>query len=298
MATAVIFAFLAALGFAVGTIFMRVGTQRISPPTATLFNVITGAVLVLSLALGVSYSEVKSLDLRTLGWFALMGTMAYPFARVLVNTAITMVGASGAAPMGSIQPILALGLAVAFLDERPNLLVTAGTVIVVCGLAMVVLRPNPVTSPGSRLVTNRLGYLLAIGAAATFAMRDVISRHVVTGIASPLVSVAFALTFGGIILLILTHRDVAKSIRHLPRKDLAICCLAGVCQGLAVASLFQALGRAPVSVVSPINATSPLITLALVHVFLRQLESVNIFLLVGTLLSVGGVVAVVLGATT
>ena len=126
MAIAVVFAFLAALGFAVGTIFMRVGTQRLSPQTATLFNVATGAVLVLSLALGVSYSEVKSLDLRTFGWFALMGTMAYPFARVLVNTAITMVGASGAAPMGSIQPILALGLAVAFLDERPNLLVSAG----------------------------------------------------------------------------------------------------------------------------------------------------------------------------
>ena len=298
MAIAVVFAFLAALGFAVGTIFMRVGTQRLSPPTATLFNVITGAVLVLSLALGVSYSEIKSLDLQTLGWFALMGTMAYPFARVLVNTAITMVGASGAAPMGSIQPILALGLAVAFLDERPNLLVIAGTVVVVGGLITIVLRPNPVISPGRRLATNRLGYLLAIGASATFATRDVISRHVVTGIASPLVSVAFALTFGGLILLVLTHRDVLKSLRQLPPKDVAVCCLAGVCQGLAVASLFQALGRAPVSVVSPINATNPLITLALVHIFLRQLESVNRFLVVGTLLSVVGVIAVVLGATS
>ncbi len=252
----------------------------------------------LSLALGVSYSEIKSLDLQTLGWFALMGTMAYPFARVLVNTAITMVGASGAAPMGSIQPILALGLAVAFLDERPNLLVIAGTVVVVGGLITIVLRPNPVISPGRRLATNRLGYLLAIGASATFATRDVISRHVVTGIASPLVSVAFALTFGGLILLVLTHRDVLKSLRQLPPKDVAVCCLAGVCQGLAVASLFQALGRAPVSVVSPINATNPLITLALVHIFLRQLESVNRFLVVGTLLSVGGVIAVVLGATS
>ena len=55
---------------------------------------------------------------------------------------------------------------------------------------------------------------------------------------------------------------------------------------------------APFTVVSPINATSPLITLALVYVFLRQLESVNIFLVGGTLLSVGGVIAVVLGATS
>ena len=40
---------------------------------------------------------------------------------------------------------------------------------------------------------KRLGYLLAIGAAATFASRDVISRHVVSDIADPLVSAGLAL---------------------------------------------------------------------------------------------------------
>ncbi|HZC03347.1 MAG TPA: EamA family transporter, partial [Gammaproteobacteria bacterium] len=72
---------------------------------------------------------------------------------------------------------------------------------------------------------------------------------------------------------------------------------AGICQGLAVASLFQALSRAPVTVVSPINASNPLITLVLAHLFLRRLESINSALVVGTLLSVGGVALVVLGAS-
>ena len=66
-------------------------------------------------------------------------------------------------------------------------------------------------------------------------------------------------------------------------------------QGLAVTFLFQALSRAPVTVVSPINASSPLITLLLTHLFLRRLESINPLLVVGACLGVGGVVTVVLG---
>jgi drug/metabolite transporter (DMT)-like permease len=97
-------------------------------------------------------------------------------------------------------------------------------------------------------------------------------------------------------LLTVIHRDVANSLRRLPSRYIVICGLAGICQGLAVAFLFQALSRAPVTVVSPINASNPLITLALAHLFLRRLESINLLLVLGTLLSVGGVVMVVLGA--
>jgi probable blue pigment (indigoidine) exporter len=232
----------------------------------------------------------------TIGWFALMGAMAYPLARVLVNAAITMVGAPRAASMNSLQPVFALGLAVALLGERPNLLVGLGTLMVVCGLALVVLTGGNAGSAERVLSIKKLGYLLALGAAATFASRDVISRHVVSGIAPPLVTAAFALTIGGCLLFALTHRDVVSSLRRLPARYLAICGLAGIFQGLAVAFLFQALSRAPVTVVSPISASSPLITLVLAHLFLRRLESINVLLVVGTLLSVGGVATVVLGA--
>ena len=47
--------------------------------------------------------------------------------------------------------------------------------------------------------------------------------------------------------------------------------------------------------VSPINASSPLITLLLTHLFLRRLESINPLLVVGACLGVAGVVTVVLG---
>ena len=79
----------------------------------------------------------------------------------------------------------------------------------------------------------------------------------------------------------------------VPGRNLVVCGLSGLCQGLAIAALFQALSRAPVTVVSPINASSPLITLLLVHLFLRRLETITPLLVAETLLSVTGVVVVI-----
>ena len=76
-----------------------------------------------------------------------------------------------------------------------------------------------------------------------------------------------------------------------------ICCIAGLLQGIAVASLFHALSRADVTIVTPIYASQPIIALVLASVFLRQLESVDWLLAAGTVLSVAGVILVILGAT-
>ncbi len=67
MALAVVFAFLAALGFSSGYVLIRVGTQRVSAPTATFFTVITGAILISALALILNLPEVKSVTPTALG---------------------------------------------------------------------------------------------------------------------------------------------------------------------------------------------------------------------------------------
>ena len=166
-----------------------------SAPTATFFTVFTGAVLVGSLAFALNLPDIKALRPVAFAWFALMGAMAYPLARVLNNSAITMVGASRAAPMASLQPVFALILGVALLGERPNFLVAMGTPLVVCGLILVVLTENaPGSAPADRVLNlKKLGYLLAMGAAAAFAGRDVMSRHVLGYIAPPLVTAALPL---------------------------------------------------------------------------------------------------------
>lgn len=283
------------MGFASGNVFIRMGIQGIAPRAATFWTVVTGAVLLTAMAFAIHFSDIKALKVSTIGWFALMGLIAYPLARVLQNTAIDMVGASRAVPMGSAQPLVAFILGMLLLGERPNALVSAGTPVIVAGLLMVVLAGN-IRSTEKILTVRNFGYLLAIGAATAFASRDVISRHVVTGTAPALVTAAFALTIGGIMLLTLVHRDLVRTTRSVPGKYLAMCCIAGIFQGLAVASLFQALARAPVTVVSPIYASQPIITLFLIHIFLRRLETLSPMLVMGTVISIAGVALVILGA--
>jgi drug/metabolite transporter (DMT)-like permease len=218
-------------------------------------------------------------------------------ARLLIITAISMVGASRAAPVAGVQPVMAFALGVLLLGERPNLLVSLGTPVIAAGLFLVVL-PRPNSNSGASVVQiRRLGYLLAVCGAATFATRDVISRHVVSDFLDPLVSAGLALAVGGVILTSLMHRQVVNSIQTLPRNYLLLCALAGIFQGLAVASLFQALSRAPVTVVSPIYALNPLVTLVLARIFLRRLEAIDLLLDAGTALSVFGVIMVIFGAT-
>ncbi len=297
MAVAIAFAFLAACGFASGNVLIRVGTQRVPAPTAALLTVLSSMLLVVGLGLVLSLDEFKSLSLTAMGWILVMGIMGYPMARVLLITAISMVGAARAVPMSGIQPVIAFTLGVLLLGERPNLLVILGTPVIVAGLFLVMMPRRGSNSGDQAMNIRRLGYLLALGGAATFASRDVISRHVVTDIAAPLVTAALALAVGGAILTVILHRQAVRSIQTLPRNYLLICGLAGLFQGLAVASLFQALSRAPVTVVSPIYALTPLITLVLAGIFLRRMEAIDFLLAVGTLLSVAGVILVILGAT-
>ena len=297
MAVAVAFAFLAACGFASGNVLVRVGTQKVPPPTAALLTVLSSVALVAGLALALRLDEIGSLSLEAMGWILVMGIMAYPVARVLLVTAISMVGAARAVTMSGVQPVIAFALGVILLGERPDLLVTLGTPVIVAGLFLVVV-PRTGSNVGGQVVNvRRLGYVLALFGAATFATRDVISRHVVSGIVDPLLTAGLALAVGAVILTALLHRQVVSSIQTLPGKYLLICALAGLFQGLAVASLFQALSRAPVTVVSPIYACTPLITLVLARIFLRRLEVIDWLLVAGTGLSVGGVILVILGAT-
>ena len=275
---------------------MRVGTQHVAPPVATFYTVLVGAVLVTSVAFAVDFDEIKTLPLEVYGWITVMGILAYCVARVLHNTAIRMVGAARSVPMISMQPLMAFAIGFLILGERPNMLITIGTPIIVGGLLLVML---PRRRDAGSIEIRKLGYLLAFGGSLAFVTRDAISRHVLGGLAlaPPFVVSGFALVIGGSILFAFIHRGVINSIRNQPMRYVGICCLAGLLQGIAVASLFHALSRAPVTIVTPIYASQPIIALALAAVFLRQMESLNWVLAVGTVLSVGGVIMVILGAT-
>ena len=71
---------------------------------------------------------------------------------------------------------------------------------------------------------------------------------------------------------------------------------AGITSGCAVTLLTLAVTRAPIAVVTPLASLNPLVTLALTHLFLQQLERVTPRVVLGTVFAVSGVILVVLGS--
>ena len=298
MTFAIVLAASSAIIFGIGTIFIRVGTQRVPAVVVTVISVGVSALLALILAFIFNASEMTTLSGNTLLWLLLQGTLAYPLGRLLNYTAISMVGAARASPIFSISPVLAFGLAMLFLGERPTQLVILGTPLMAFGLALVV-RAGVISSANLEgVVTNRLGFLFAIGSALAFGGVAVVGRHIVSSYASPFVTAACAMTFGFVMLSLMSHRRIVPGFRQSPPRHLGICVLAGLFQGGGALLLYGSLSQAPATVVTPIYSSSPLLILLLSHVFLQRLEAVNLGLVLGTTLSVAGVALVVIGATT
>ena len=293
MELAVGLAFLAASGFGSGQIFVRLATQRMSSAAVTFISVGIAAAFSMFLALVWDLGGFKELSFVAFGWFVVLGAMNHPMGRLLTFTAVSMIGATRSSPVSSATPIFAVALATIFLGERPHPLAILGIAMVVCGLVFVMTQGNVGRGGSTGGGARRLGYTFAVGAALSFAIANVIARHVVTEVASPWMSSAFGHLIGFLFLGVLTHRQSIPAVRSPQSIAVLLCAAAGISNAIAVTGLFNALERAPVTLVMPIYAIAPLITLTLAHLFLRHLERINISVIVGTLIVVGGVVLVV-----
>ena len=122
-----------------------------------------------------------------------------------------------------------------------------------------------------------------------------IAKYAVSGYGiPPLVFATIAFAFGSIMFLPLVGRTLPKTVMSA-RRSAAFFVLSGLGSGCAIIALAFALERGDVVVISPIVSVSPLITLVLAWVLLRQLERITLTLVMGALMVVGGVVLVAIG---
>ena len=140
-----------------------------------------------------------------------------------------------------------------------------------------------------------LGYVAALGAAFCYGSVTLVARKIVTEFAPPMVGTAFSMLFGTIILGLLVHRHAFEDLPRTPRRGLLMVGLAGLASTFGVSFWFLALNESRVVVVAPLVGTSPLLSIALTHFFLKRLERVTWRTVFGGLLVVFGVAFVVIG---
>ena len=298
---AVAFSILAAFGFASSAVLSRQGLQAVFPLPGVMVSLIFSFLFTGIMALLFAFSDIGSIPQAALLWILGLGIVNYFGGRTQNFLSVNLIGASRASLFVASQAPFAALFAVAFTGESLHLLVGLGTVGVVGGLIFASGTSILEGWRGDKIFV--LGYLMALGAGASYGATNVMAKQTLEVFDSPLVITMLSMLVGMLVLAPLVGASTAQSGVHREKGQgfsknlwsLRWVALAGIASGIAVISLYFAVQRADVVVISPIVSSSPLITLFLAHVFLTRLEQVTKRLLFGALLTVGGVVLVVIG---
>jgi drug/metabolite transporter (DMT)-like permease len=135
------------------------------------------------------------------------------------------------------------------------------------------------------------GYAFAFSASLAYAASQIVARQSVSDFSAPLLGTTIALAFGTLGFTLIAWRSLATPPADFRRGALFFAG-AGFFSATGVASMFFAVERAEVVVVSPISSTHPLFTLLFAAILLRDLERVTPRLLAGAILVVLGVVLI------
>ena len=213
--------------------------------------------------------------------FLVAGAFAPGGSQVLFTLAVKEVGASRTSVLVGAAPLVAVAIALVFLDEPLRTPLVVGAVAIVTGgVLLAVERDRPEH-------LRPLGLLYAALATVLFATRDNVARalhtHTTAGTATAATLLAGTIVAG------------AWARRAPTRQELTKLAPAGICFGLSYVCLFEAYFRSRVSVVSPLVATESLWGVVLSALLIRHTEGVGRRLALGALLVVAG--GALIGAT-
>src|SRR5713101_7016798 len=207
---------------------------------------------------------------RAVPYFVFSGVVGTAGGRLFRVVAIHKVGASVAAAINNLAPLIASGLAILLLGERVTLPIVTGTLVIVAGAVLLSLSGRQV---GFRV--RHLGYpLLAASCFGVVAVARKISLHQ----AGPLFDSAFVITSGN------------RGALRCDRRSLLYFIGGGIAENGGVFLVLLALGFGDVSVVIPLAATAPLFVLLLAYLFASAAEKLSWRVVGGAVLIVLGVV--------
>jgi drug/metabolite transporter (DMT)-like permease len=254
------------------------------------------------MALLFAFSDLGSIPQAAFFWILGLGIVNYLGGRSQNFLSVNLIGASRASLFVASQAPFAALFAVAFTGETLHPLVGLGTAGVVGGLIFASGTSILEGWRGDKMFV--LGYLMALGAGASYGATNVMAKQTLEVFDSPLIITSLSMVVGIVVLAPLVGASAVRSgvIRAKGQGfttnlwAVRWVALAGIASGIAVISLYFAVQRADVVVISPIVSSSPLVTLLLAHVFLTRLERVTRRLVFGAMLTVCGVLLVVLGS--
>ena len=279
---AVALALFSTFGFGAGFVLTQFALRWIPPRLGAAFSIPTSTLLFWCLApFSIDPAEV---DLSAAGLFAVIGLL-FPAAVALLNfESNRLMGPNIAGAVSALAPLFAVLLAVMLLGEHLRFWQLSGIGAIVAGVVLMY------TGQCQAFTVRRL-WLLALPLGAS-AIRGFVQPLVKLGLErwhNPIAAVVIGYTVSSAVLILAALVPSRTPEQSFNRRGALWFAAVGLCNGCAVLSMYSALGRGPVSLVSPLIATYPLVTLLLSVRFLKR-ERIDARLAAAVAVTVGGVV--------
>ncbi len=232
------------------------------------------------------FEELVSISRTELGLLTITGIVGFAVGRGLTFLGIKHIGASRSTTVYASYPLFTMALAIPFLGERVSAALVAGVLLIIGGVTLLLIERDAekmIASGANRM----LGYAYSLGSAVAFGSNTVLIKFLVSGRVHPMVTVTVALFFGVVTLMAVAGRGLGAGFRVNPRST-AFLALSGVSSTLGAMALYYGLRIAPAVVITPLGSTSPLFTLLGTYLFLRKLEKVTYYVVLGCLMVVAG----------
>jgi drug/metabolite transporter (DMT)-like permease len=257
------------------TVALRLGLRGLPDAAgATLATVVV--------ALGVALvAALVRHDVHGAWPFLLTGLLAPGGSQILFTLAVREIGASRTSVAVGAAPLVAVAIALVFLDEPLRAPLLVGAIAIVGGGVLLAAERD---RPGH---LRARGLLFAALAATLFATRDNLVRAMHAD-AAPETAALATLLAGAAAAAVWTRRPPT-------RPELRRLAPAGLMFGMSYVLLFEAYWRGRVTVVSPLVATESLWGVALSALLIRHTEGMGRRVALGALLVVVG--GAVIGAT-
>jgi drug/metabolite transporter (DMT)-like permease len=272
--TVVLLSLSSAALFGAMTVGLRLGLRGLADAGGAALATVIAATCVALAAAAVRH------DVHHVWPFLLAGLLAPGGSQVLFTLAVREIGASRTSVAVGAAPLVAVVIAIVFLDEPARAPLLLGALAIVSGGVLLAAERD---RPGH---LRARGLLYAACAATLFATRDNVVRALHAH-ASPETAGAATLVAGTLLAAAWTRRrPTATELRRFAP--------AGIFFGLSYVCLFEAYWRGRVTVVSPLVATESLWGVGLSALLIRHTEGVGRKLALGAVLVVAG--SAVIGA--
>ncbi|MFQ5914761.1 MAG: DMT family transporter [Nitrospinota bacterium] len=278
-------AIVAALIMSTMSILNRWGLSTGTPYMAAVVINVVVLILYTALctALGVSWQDLPRAGVL---WFLVAGVSSPALSMMAYYIALSRFGVARAGPiaMGS-NPLFGVLLAIVFLGERPHWSLYVGTLFIVGGV-WVISRPKG----HLRLKGNEI--LIPLCAGFFWGLAASLRKLGLEIIPEPHVAVVLS-AGSALVFLLASYWVFPPGSRFVPSgRALMFFCLAGLSLAVTFYFLFTALALGKVARVMAIMGSTPLLSVVLAAVFLRELEQVTLRTYTGALSIVAGVVLV------